>query len=98
MLSRGKLRLAEALKYGAQIADALAASHAAGILHRDLKPGIIMITERGDVKVLDFGLAAWCSTVPTYAVQLTKRVDLHECLSRGLRIARTGSQRPLEWD
>ncbi len=55
-LKRGKLSMQETLRYGAQIADALAAAHAKGITHRDLKPGNIMLGKTG-IKVLDFGLA-----------------------------------------
>jgi serine/threonine protein kinase len=55
-LKRGKLNLPQTLRFGAQIAAALAVAHARGIVHRDLKPANLMLTKSG-VKVLDFGLA-----------------------------------------
>ncbi len=55
-LSRGALPVPDVLRLGAQIADALGRAHRAGVMHRDLKPGNVMLTKSG-VKLLDFGLA-----------------------------------------
>ena len=61
----GALPLKTLLGYAAQIADALARAHEAGIAHRDLKPGNIMVTSDGVVKVLDFGLARYVADTDT---------------------------------
>jgi eukaryotic-like serine/threonine-protein kinase len=55
-LEKGPLPLEQVLKYGAQISDALDKAHRSGVVHRDLKPGNIMLTPTG-AKLLDFGLA-----------------------------------------
>ena len=53
----GGMRLRDALRTAIAVADALTAAHVAGVVHRDLKPGNVLISSLGAVKVLDFGLA-----------------------------------------
>ena len=57
LAAEGPLPLAKALEIAAQIAEGLAAAHESGLVHRDLKPGNVMLTRSGTAKILDFGLA-----------------------------------------
>lgn len=81
-LAKGKLEIREAMRIALTIADALQAAHSKGIVHRDIKPSNIMMSNSGQVKILDFGLAK----LQTSAGEITPSSEVPTKTSSGIVI------------
>lgn len=72
IIARGPLPVEDAVRYTDGILEALEYSHRAGVVHRDIKPGNVMITEKGTVKVMDFGIARAVSDSSSTVAETTQ--------------------------
>jgi serine/threonine protein kinase/tetratricopeptide (TPR) repeat protein len=75
-LAQGPLPLDHTLRYGIEMADALDTAHRHGVVHRDLKPGNILVTAHGECKVLDFGLAMLAEEKPSSKLSIVTRPEV----------------------
>jgi len=72
IIAEGPLSVDDALRYADGILEALDYSHRAGVVHRDIKPGNVMITDKGAVKVMDFGIARAVSDSSSTVAETTQ--------------------------